>query len=284
MVRIYVDSTQDLSPAQIAENNIKVIPLYVSLGTEKNGRDGVEITRDMIYEWADRTKDTPKTAAFSPADAMDALEEAKEAGDDVIFIGISMDFSSVCNVVRLAAEDMEYEDHVFVVDSRNLSTGIGLVVLEAVKKVKEGKSAPEIVEHLNDVIPRVRASFIIDTLVYLSRGGRCSSVTALLAGSLKLRPMIAVKDGKMSVVKPYRGKRLPVLLKYAKDLEEQMLNAEEDVCFVTHSGNPEEEAEAVKEYVESLGHFKNVYITDAGSVISSHCGPATLGVLFIAKH
>ena len=282
MIRIYADSTNDLGKELIEKNNIKVIPLYVTIG-DKTGKDGVDILPDDIYAWADANKDTPKTAAFSPDDLIKPLEEAKAAGDDVIFVGISEDMSASCNIVRLTAQVVDYEDHVFVVNSRNLSTGIGLLMLEICRMRDEGMSAPEIMEKIEDIIPRVRASFVLDTLIYLSRGGRCSTVTALLAGTLQLKPKIVVENGKMRVDKKYRGKIGAVIMKYAKDMEEAMLNAESENIFITHSGVNEEIINEVKAYLESLHYFKNIYITRAGGVISSHCGPGTLGVLYIVK-
>lgn len=280
MIRLIVDSTNDLGKELTERTKAFVIPLYVTLG-ETTGKDGVDITPDGIYAWADKAKSTPKTAAFAAEDVAGVIRECKKAGDDMIFIGISEDMSATCNVVRLAAQDEDYEDHVFVVNSENLSTGIGLIILEAAKQIEMGKTAPEVVEALKDMIPRVRSSFIIDTLVYLARGGRCSTVSALLATTLSLKPKIVVENGKMHVDKKYRGKRNQVFLKYAKDMEEMMKRAEKGHVFITHSGVTDEEAQAVKSYLESLEHFEEIHITRAGSVISSHCGPGTLGVLFV---
>ena len=282
MVRIYADSTNDLGKELIEQNNIKIIPLYVTIG-DKTGKDGEEILPDDIYAWADAHKDTPKTAAFSTEDLRGPIQEAKDAGDDVIFVGISEEMSASCNVVRLTAQDLEYEDHVFVVDSKNLSTGIGLLLLRICRMRDEGLSAAEIVEKTKEIIPRIRASFVVDTLVYLARGGRCSTVTALLAGTLQLKPKIVVEDGKMHVDKKYRGKMSAVILKYAKDMEEAILNSEEEDIFITHSGVEPTIIASVKEYLESLHRFKNIYVTRAGGVISSHCGPGTLGVLYVVK-
>ena len=280
MVKIYADSTNDLGQELIQKYNIHIIPLYVTIG-DTTGRDGIEITPDDIYAWANKTKQTPKTAAFPPKDIEPILKEAKAAGDDVVFIGISEEMSATCNVFRLAAQQLEYEDHTFVVDSRNLSTGIGLIILEAARMRDEGKSAPEIVEGLKTYIERSRASFVIDTLVYLARGGRCSTVTALLASTLKIKPKIVVEKGAMHVANKYRGKMDAVYLKYAKDMETALLNAEKAHVFITHSGVDAKDVLAVKTYLESLHHFDEIHITRAGSVISSHCGPGTLGVLYI---
>ncbi|MBE5939381.1 MAG: DegV family protein [Lachnospiraceae bacterium] len=284
MIRLYTDSTCDLTKEMLQENNITMVPLYVSLGDELTGRDGVEITPDKIYEWADRAKDTPKTAAFSPDDIMAEIEKCKKNGDDMLYIGIATSMSGTNSVVRLAAEELEYEDHVYVVDSKNLSTGIGLILLKAAKLIRDGVSAAGIETILTgSVIPQVRASFIVDTLTYLHRGGRCSAVTALLANTLKLKPKIVVTDGKMDVGSKYRGDLKKVLLKYTNDMKEELLNAERDMVFITHSGVDEQIVESVRKYLEDLDYFEHIEETRAGAVISSHCGPGTLGVLFISK-
>lgn len=282
MVKIYADSTCDLGHEITEKHNIGILPLYVSLG-ERTGKDGMDITPDDIYEWADREKLTPKTAAFSPEDAMEEIEKCKASGDDMIFFGISEEMSASCNVVRIASKTLEYDNHVFVIDSRNLSTGIGLLVLEAVYMKEAGLNAAEIVHAVEDIIPRVRASFVVDTLTYLHRGGRCSSVTALLANTLKLKPKIVVKDGKMDVDCKYRGKQSQVVMKYVQDLYPKLMNSEERNVFITHSGIDKSIVDDVKTYLENLNHYKNIIETRAGGVVSSHCGPGTLGVLFIEK-
>ncbi|MCF0135780.1 MAG: DegV family protein [Lachnospiraceae bacterium] len=279
MVRIFADSTNDLGPELTARCKTTIIPLYVTIG-DRTGRDGVDINPADIFEWADRTKDTPKTAAISPDDAMDAIRASVEAGDEILFFGISTEMSTTCNSVRLAAQALDAEDRVFVVDSRNLSTGIGLIILEAARMVEEGMKAADIVKELEEIIPKVRASFVIDTLVYLARGGRCTATTALLASALKIKPRIDVVDGTMGVGAKYRGKRQMVFPKYAKELEEKLLKARPDHVFVTHTAT-DEEAQEIKAYLESLHYFKEIHVTTAGSVISSHCGPGTLGVLYI---
>ncbi len=283
MVKIYADSTNDLTKDLIADNEITIIPLYVSLGDDKIGKDGIDIMPADIYAWAEENKSTPKTAAFSPGDAAEHIRACKEAGDDMIFIGLSEEMSATCNVVRLAAEDEEYEDHVFVVNSKNLSTGIGLILLRAVALKRQGLSASEICLQLEDIIDRVRSSFVVDTLTYLQRGGRCSAVTALLANTLKLKPKIVVKDGKMDVEEKYRGKTKQVVMHYVEALKDKLLDAENDVVFITHSGIDSEIVDEVRKYLASLNYFDNIFETVAGGVISSHCGPGTLGVLFISK-
>lgn len=279
-VRIMADSTCDLSAELVEEYGISVLPLNIVMD-DKSYLDGVETTPDDIYAWADAKKTTPKTAAPGPENAMHFLEEAKEAGQEVFFLGISEQMSSTCQVLRLAAEELEYEDKVCVVDSKNLSTGIGLQVLYAAELAREGKSLAEIEQAIYEYRERVRASFVVDTLTYLQRGGRCSAVTALLGNTLKLKPRIAVTDGKMGVSKKYRGNRRKTVMDYVKDMEEELKRAEKKRVFITHSGIEAEIIDAVKTYLSSLHHFENIYVTRAGGVISSHCGAGTLGVLFV---
>lgn len=281
MIRIYADSTNDLGKELIEKHNIRIVPLYVRMG-EKTVKDGPGLNPDTLYEWADKNKTTPSTAAFSPGDAEAAIKEAKKAGDDILFFGISSEMSASCSVFKVAAEDVDYSDHVFVVDSRNLSTGIGLTILKAAAMVEEGgMTAAEIWLEVQKIIPNVRASFVVDTLLYLYRGGRCSAVSALAAAALGIKPKIVVADGKMGVGAKYRGKIDAVIKKYVKDLEPMLKRADKDAVFITHSGVSNEIAGFVREELASMKRFDNIYITRAGGVISSHCGPGTLGVLFI---
>ncbi|MBQ7836227.1 MAG: DegV family protein [Clostridia bacterium] len=277
-VRIVADSTCDLSKELLAKYDISVIPLCVIMG-EDSYFDGENITPDELYAWADANKTTPKTAAIPFDKATDVLKPFMEAGDDIIFFGISSKMSTTCNVARIIAEDTPYE-RLFVIDSENLSTGIGLQVLRAARLASEGKSAEEIVSEIEGERSKVRASFVVDTLTYLARGGRCNAVTALMANTLKLHPVISVKDGSMGVGKKLRGKLEIVLDKYVEEMTDELMMADRERVFITHSGCSEEIIERVKSRLEALGHFDEICITRAGGVISSHCGPNTLGVLY----
>ena len=279
-IRIMADSTCDLSQELIEKYGISVLPLNIVMD-DTSYLDGVETTPDKIYEWADANRTTPKTSAPGIEAAVEFLRPAVEAGDEVCYLGISEQMSATCQVLRLAAEELEYTEHVCVVDSMNLSTGIGLQVLTAAELAQGGCSLAELEEFLKEYRERVRASFVVDTLTYLQRGGRCSAVTALMGNALKLKPRIAVADGKMGVSKKYRGNRKKTVLDYVKDMEEDLLRAETKRVFITHSGIEQEIVEEVKAYLAGLGHFDAIYVTRAGGVISSHCGPGTLGVLFV---
>ena len=280
-VRIFADSTSDLAPEQIAKYDIQIIPLCIILGDESYF-DKEQISPDEIYRWSDEHRTTPKTAAPSMEMAIERIRPCIEAGEDVIFFGISEQMSTCCNVIRLAAEELE-TDRIFVVDSRNLSTGIGLQVIRAARMAQDGSSAEEIVREIESLRDDVRASFVVDTLTYLARGGRCTATTALLGNTLHIHPRIDVNGGKMGVSQKYRGNLRAVTMKYVKDMEESLKTCRHDLVFITHSGTKEEILDDVKEYLESLGVFEEIVITRAGGVISSHCGWGTLGVLYYTK-
>lgn len=280
MIKIISDSTCDLSKDLIEKYDITILPLHIHLG-EDEYQDGVTITPDEIYTWADANNTTPKTSAASMIEAIDLFEPYIKNGDEIISFSIASGMSANNNVMRLAAEDLDAENKIHVIDSANLSTGIGLLVIEAATMAKEGKTAKEIVARIEELKPLVSASFVVDTLTYLHRGGRCSSVAALAGGMLKLHPKIVVENGKMDANKKYRGKINSVIMSYAKDLEADLKNAKKDRVFITHSGCDESVIHDVRAYLESLNKFDEILVTRAGGVISSHCGPGTLGVLFI---
>ena len=280
-IRIVADSTCDLPKDLLEKYNISIIPLCIVMGDESY-YDGIETTPDEIYAWADENKTTPKTAAISMDKAEEVFRPFMEAGDDIIFFGISSEMSTTCNVARIVGEDNDY-DKLHIIDSRNLSTGIGLQVLRAAEMVEAGMSVEDIVEEINEARGKVCASFVVDTLTYLARGGRCTAATALVANTLKLHPEIVVKDGRMGVNKKYRGSLDSALLKYVKELQMDMLQADPKRVFVTHSGCSQETIDKVYQFVKDLEYFEEIIINRAGGVISSHCGPGTLGVLFYAK-
>lgn len=281
MVKVITDSTSDLSDEIIKQYDIDILPLYIHLG-DKEYKDRIEITVEDIFKWSDENDTTPKTAAPSIEDAMNAIKPYQEQDADIIMFAISEDMSATANVMRLAADALDYSEHVFVINSQNLSTGIGLLVVEAAVMAKQGIPADEIVKRIESLKPYVRASFVVDTLQYLHRGGRCSATAALVGSVFKLKPRIFVKDGKMDAGKKYRGKIEKVIMQYVKEMEDDLKKAKKDRVFITHSGCSTEVLSHVKEYLKELNYFKEIIITNAGGVISSHCGPGTLGVLFIA--
>lgn len=280
MVKIISDSTCDLSNDLLSKYDVTILPLHILLG-EKEYLDRVSITSSEIYAWADANRTTPKTSAPSLDNAIELLKPYVEAGREVVCFSISDEMSASGNVMRLAAEELHAEDKIKVINSANLSTGIGLMVIEAAIMAKEGKNADEIAAKMEELKPQVRSSFVVDTLLYLYRGGRCSGLAAMAGGALKLHPKIVVENGKMRPTKKYRGQINKVVMSYVTDMEEDLRKAKKDRVFITHSGCSRELVDEVQVYLESLNHFNEVLETEAGGVISSHCGPGTLGVLFI---
>lgn len=281
-VKIISDSTCDLSKELLEEYDISILPLHIILGNQEY-MDGVDITPEEIYKWSDQNKTTPKTSAPSMVEAIELMKPYLEEGRELVCFCISESMSSSGNVMRLAAGELEAESKVTVIDSQNLSTGIGHLVIEAAILAEEGKTAAEITAEIEKLRPQVRASFVTDTLVYLGRGGRCSAAAVLAGSVLKLHPKIVVTDGAMDAAKKYRGKMKSVIMSYVKDMEEDLKSAKQDRVFITHSGCDAEIIESVRTYLESLNVFKEILVTRAGCVVSSHCGPGTLGVLYIKK-
>ena len=276
-VLIVSDSTCDLSPELIERYGIKILPLGVTLGGE-DFKDGVDVDPDRIYAHYEKTGELPKTAAVNMVEFSDFFAEYTKQGYALVVFTIGSEMSSTFNNARMAAED--YED-VFVVNTRNLSTGGGLLVLTACDMAAEGKSAQEIAATCSALTDKVDASFVIDSLEFLHKGGRCSALEAFGANLLNLKPCIVVKDGKMVVGKKYRGNFAKVLETYVAD----RLNDPSDVrlnrVFVTHAGCDEAIWRQCVEQVKQIAPFDEVLVTRAGCTVSSHCGRNTLGVLFI---
>lgn len=283
MIKIISDSTCDLSPELIKRYNIRILPLNIVLDG-KSYEDGRDIGPDAIYAWADENKTVPKTAACAPGRVKETFERYLNRGDEIICFSISSDMSSTYDIMRAVARESGAESRISVIDSRNLSTGVGLLVITAAEMAQEGKSRPEIVEKIRQIIPRVSASFVVDTLTYLHRGGRCSGAAALLGSTLRLHPQINVVEGKMLPGQKYRGKMSKLIADYVQDQKESMLHADKKHVFVTHSGCEQKVIDAAVEQVKTLGYFDEIHITRAGGVISSHCGRGTLGVLYIREN
>ncbi len=279
-ILIASDSTTDLSPELIERYGVKILPLGVALD-DKQYTDGVDIDPDFIYQNYEQTGKLPKTSAVNMADCEAFLRQYTDEGYQVIFFTISSDMSSTCNNARLAAESVE---GAYVVDTRNLSTGGGLLVIAAAEMAEAGMAAEDIVAKCRELAPRVDASFIIDSLEFLYKGGRCSALAALGANLLSLKPCILVKDGKMGVGKKYRGKFGAVLPKYIEERLGDASDVIKDHIFVTHAGCEPAVVEACVERVRAIAPEAEIHITRAGCTISSHCGRNTLGVLFIRTH
>lgn len=282
MIRIVADSTCDLTKELTEKYDIQIVPLHIVLG-DKEYLDGVEITSDEIYAWADKNGDTPKTSAVGFEEAEEVVKQIVDTEDEMIVFTISGKMSTTANVFRMVVEELELEDKVSIVDTENLSTGIALMLLKAASMAKEGKSRNEICQVVEELKSKVQASFVVDTLTYLHRGGRCSSIAALAGGVLKLHPKIVVADGSMSADKKYRGKIEKAILDYVKDMEAVLKEADAERVFITHSGCEQEVIDKVYAYLSDMNYFKEILVTRAGGVISSHCGYGTLGVLYLNK-
>ena len=268
-----------MSPAQIAQHNITVIPLIV-IKDDQEYRDGITITSADVFAHVAAGGNLCSTAALNYGIYQEYFEKYASEYDGVVHISLGSGFSSSYQNACLAADEF---DNVIAIDSMNLSTGQGHVVLEACRLAKEVESLAELKEKLDAFIPRVEASFLVDKLNYLAKGGRCSAVAALGANLLNLKPCIEVKNGKMSVVKKYRGSYAKCLASYVKD----RLDSREDIVrnelFLTYTTVTDECRTAVVNAIEQYGNFENVYETQAGCTVSCHCGPDTLGVLFVRK-
>lgn len=278
-VVIASDSTCDLSPELIEHYQVKILPLTVILGGE-HYQDGVDIDPEKIYAHYSETGELPKTAAANIADLTEFFKKHTEGGKSLVYFSISSEMSSSCNNAKIAAE--AFED-VYVVDTRNLSTGGGLLVLSAAEMAAKGMAAKEIADVCTELTSCVDASFIIDDLEFLHKGGRCSALAALGANLLHLKPCIGVKHGAMGVTKKYRGRFSVVLAKYITDQLGDGSDLDLTRVFITHAGCDDAVVQACADQVKSLNLFDEVLITRAGCTVSAHCGRNTLGVLFIRK-
>ena len=279
-VVIASDSTTDLSAELINKYQIQILPLGVNLGG-KSYTDGVDIDPDFIYEYYEKNGELPKTSAANVSDFDEFFRKCTEEGFAVVMFTISQTMSSTYNNARIAAE--EFED-VYVVDTKNLSTGGGLLVLAAADMAAQGESADVIAAKCAELAERVDASFVLDDLEFLHKGGRCSALAAFGANLLQLKPCIMVRGGSMGVGKKYRGKFAATLEKYIADQIGDASDIELDRIFVTHAGCDKDVYEACVKQVKSIAPFKEVLLTRAGCTVSSHCGRNTLGVLFIRKN
>ena len=273
------DSTCDLSAELKERYGVKILPLGVTLGTNVY-RDGFDITPDDIYAHYDKTGELPKTTAANVGECADFFAELKKDCDAVIHFTISSDMSSTYNNSCIAASELE---NVYVIDSKNLSTGGGLLVVAAAEMAKDGMEPAAIVEQIEKLKPCVDASFVIDNLEYLYKGGRCSALAMMGANLLKLKPCIEVKNGVMGVGKKYRGTFSKVVEEYVEERLQNVDDIDTSRIFVTHAGCDPELMETVVNKVKEKGIFKEVFFTRAGCTVSSHCGANTMGVLFIHK-
>ena len=278
-IKVTADSTCDLPPALLAQYDITLAPLTVI----KNGApylDGVEITPEEIFSFVDHGGALCSTACVNVEDYRKLFAGFSGQYDEIIHVSIGSQFSSCFQNASIAAADFP---HVHVVDSMNLSSGQGHLVLEAAQLAGQKLSAMEIRSRLNAMRSRVHCSFLLDQLEYMQKGGRCSAVTALGSKLLKIKPCIAVRDGSMGIVDKYRGKYEKCVEKYVKDLLKDQDDLRTDRVFLTHTRCSGEILEAARAVIKKYADFEQIYEADAGSTVSCHCGPNTLGVMFMTK-
>ncbi len=277
-IKVVADSTCDLSQELIENYQIEIIPLYVNLD-DKSYLDGVEIHAEDIFRHVSSGGALPKTSAISVATYAEVFERLLKEHDSVICLTIGSGFSSCYQNACIAAN---YDPRISVIDSKNLSTGFGHVVLQAAMRANTDMTHAMIADLMKlDVIPKVDASFIVDRLDYLHKGGRCSTIAALGANLLKLKPCIAVQNGEMRVVKKYRGSFTSCVAQYVKDRLAESERIRKERIFITYTQAEEEALQAAREGVQAAASFDEVTETVAGCTVSSHCGPNTLGVLFL---
>ena len=276
---ITCDSTCDLTRALYERYGAAAVPMGITLGDDFR-RDGIDITNQDIFDYVAASGQLPKTSAISVGEYEDAWKPYLDQGHTVIHINLSSALSASHQNARLAAEEL---GNVHVVDSRNLSTGTGHLVLMARELLDAGKTAEQIVAALEEAREKLDVSFVLQTLEYLHKGGRCSGVAAFGANLMKLRPEIEVVDGKMQVGKKYRGNMEKTVLAYIRGRLEGREDIRTERIFITHSGCPQEIVDKAEALVKELHPFQEVLVTTAGSTITSHCGPDCLGVLFLKK-
>jgi len=277
MVNIITDSTADLGSALLSRYNIDTIPLYVII-QGKSYVDGIEIDIADLFKSVQESGQLPKTSAATIV----GFQELFERPGEQVYIGISSQLSATVRNAQLAAEQIE-PGKVHLIDSLNLSSGIGLLTLKAAQLRDAGVPAQEIAERVTALVPKVRTAFVIETLDYLYKGGRCSAMQNLMASLLRIRPIIAVQlDGTLNVREKVRGSRSKALAALLDDVKANLPCIDPQHLFVTHTGCIAD-AQYLKQELLALSPTSEVHITTAGSVIASHCGPDTIGVLYLLK-
>lgn len=276
-IKVISDSTSDLSKEFINKHNITIAPLSVVMGG-KEYKDTIDILPSDIFAEVEKTGELPTTSAINVQEYIDLFAKFASSYDAIIHVNIGSGFSCCNQNAVLASKEFK---NVFVVDSKNLSTGNGFVVKMIAEMVEKGLDAKDIISKIDDIIPRVETSFVVNRMDYLQKGGRCSAVIALSAKLLKIKPCIEVKNNVMIVAKKYQGTFTHALKKYVSDRLEGRDDIDFSHIFITHTGVEKEVLELVKSLVEKYGKFEVIEETIAGCTVSSHCGPSTLGILFV---
>lgn len=274
-IAISCESTCDLPMEIIKKNDIKVIRLGITL-EDKTYVDGVDITTEKLFELVDEKQELPKTSAKGSEEYKEFFEEILKSYDAVIHIGFSSELSCSFQNASLAVRELK---RAYIVDSKNLSSGHGMMVLEAVELASQGLSPEEIVEKLNKLADRISTSFVINTMKFLFKGGRCTGLQYFGANLLKIKPSIVVEDGKMKVGKKYIGKITECAIKYINDTLSMTNNVNKDRIFLTYSSSRELNIPKIKEHLKTKG-FKEIIVNTAGCTVSTHCGPDCIGIIF----
>ena len=279
-VQLIVDSTVDLSQEIYNQFEMDVIPFDVNFG-EENFKDGITIDVDKVYEKVKEYGELPHTAAASLGLYEEHFHKALDAGKDVVYVGIGAKLSTAFQNARIAAGD-ELDKRIFLIDSKNLSSGSGLLALKCARLIKEGKSAKEIQQIVQPLADKTVSQFTVDTLDYLYKGGRCSGAAKILGQLFHIHPYLRVVDGTLIVYKKVRGPMRIALNEQLNDLKSVLPNIDEDFVMVTHTGMPDGLNTYLVEEVKKLTKA-TVLETKAGAVIGSHCGFGTIGILYIKK-
>lgn len=279
-VKLFTDSTCDLSTELLNKYDISIVPLYVNFD-DCMYKDQIELSTEELYVKVTEKNKLPKTAAPSPTDFSNAFKPYIDNGQDILYIGLSSMISSAINNAVLACNEFP-EGRIKIIDSMNLSSGIGLLVLKAADFINEGMDLNIIADKIQELVPKVRTAFVIDTLDFLYKGGRCSALQNIASSVLKIKPVISVVNGKMIVREKIRGKRHKVLETLLNSVLKKKDTIDLTRIMITHSMSNEDAVFLKKELQKSL-NAKEIIITDAGCVISSHCGENTVGILYIEK-
>lgn len=283
MIRIITDSTCDLSKELIERYNIRVIPLHVSFpGDDTEYLDGVNINSEQVYNLAAKLNVLPKTGAVNVVEFIKVFEEELAKGNEIFYVGIGSGLSSSYNNACIAREQFP-DSKIVVLDGQNLSTGTGLIVIKAARLAKEGKSLEEIKEICEKAVPLVSAKFCIDRLDYLYKGGRCSGMAMVAAHALKIHPVAKVINNKLVVYKKPRGKYENAVEVQIDEFMHDLDNIDKSCVFITHSGRMGGIEKQIYDKISPYLDKENLFITEAGCTISSHCGPKTIGILYILK-
>ena len=275
-IKISMESTCDLTQELINKNGFSVIPYSIILG--ENAIEDNEQAQSKIFEYVKESKTLPKTSAINVTQYENYFEKLSKENNAVIHITLSGELtSSVANAIKAS----EKFNNVYVIDSKSLSTGISLLALYANKLADEGLTVEEIVKKVKSKVSKVQASFVVERLDYLYKGGRCNAISLLGANLLKIRPQIVMQDGKMKPAKKYRGKMDKVISDYCQDVLSEN-NADKSVAFVTYTTATKEMINNAVTALKKAG-FKQIFETRAGGTITSHCGENVLGILFLKK-